>query len=60
MLRQHTIVWKDNPDTEIDVLFYVGDFTEDIDERIFYYVEDEEDLDDLKDPAGVEDFYIIK
>jgi hypothetical protein len=69
MLREHTIVWKDDPYTELDVLFWVGDvinkeeyqlWRENIDDKVFYYVEDENELNNLKDPNGVEDFYIIK
>lgn len=53
------IKWKDTKEIT-EVTFGIGDFDEQLDEDIFYWVEDENDLLSLKDKNGVEEFYIIE
>jgi len=58
-IQKRLIVWKDSPDDPIEVNFGIGDFDEELDDHVFYWVDSIEDLESLKDPEGVEEFYII-
>tara|TARA_R110002167_G_scaffold72606_1_gene203958 strand:+ start:191 stop:772 length:582 start_codon:yes stop_codon:yes gene_type:complete len=52
-----TIKWLDTKEIEYDVIFKIGDIEED-DDQIFYYLEDESEIEDYK-KEGVADFIIL-
>jgi hypothetical protein len=56
-LIEKTIVWKDNGKEEI-VLFGVGSFNDVLDDEVFYWADDMDELKSLEDKEGLEDFYI--
>ena len=55
---EKTIKWKDTGDIQ-EVTFGIGDFDENYDNEVFYWVDDEHQIESFKDKNGVEDFYII-
>lgn len=52
-----TIMWVDTKETQDDVIFKVGD-VEDDDDQIFFYLEDESEIENFK-KEGVADFIIL-
>jgi hypothetical protein len=52
-----TIKWLDNQNIQDDMIFKIGDIDED-DDDIFFYLEDESEIDEFK-KEGVNEFIIL-
>jgi hypothetical protein len=52
-----TIKWLDNQEIQDDMIFKIGDIDED-DDDIFFYLEDESEIDEFK-KEGVNEFIIL-
>ena len=52
-----TIKWLDNQEIQDDMIFKIGDIDED-DDDVFFYLEDESEIDDFK-KEGVNEFIIL-
>lgn len=59
MTIEATIKWKDTGDIE-NVLIKVGEDVGEDDDHIFYYIEDESEIEHYLTPNGVEDFWVIE
>lgn len=59
ILIDKLIQWKDTGEITV-VTFGIGDFDEKLDEDVFYWVEEKDDILSLMDKNGVEEFYIIE
>lgn len=60
MIIEATVKWKDTGDIG-NVLIKVGeDVCEEDDDNIFYYIEDESEIEHYLTPNGVEDFWVIE